>query len=310
MSMSMSMSIRTRLRIAALTLLLLLGVALNSAHAKDTSLLTLSSEHFKDTATVTDDPITGTTTISTEPGFVEHTGPMRMVWHDEYLRGVIDRKTGQKSFQVSGFVIYGGSLRSYETANYATANGPRSVKVTELHKSVENCATGDCTYTERIAFPVDEELLRQLAAGDAPGKPSLWHFTLIARSGSDYAGELSTAEIAGLLAKVDETTNTVPVVKANATNAALQHALGIEGIPVAATAEQPNRAGILIAGVNSGSVAQKAGIIIGDIVYEFDGHPITTLAELQSAVAASAANSKIPLRLYRGTNSITVTAQF
>src|SRR5271166_688183 len=105
----MSITIRTRLRIAALTPLLLL--ALNSAHAKNPSLLTLSSEHFKDTATVTDDPMTGTTTISTEPGFVERTGPMRMVWHDEYLKGVIDRKTGQKSFQVSGFVIYSGSLR-------------------------------------------------------------------------------------------------------------------------------------------------------------------------------------------------------
>jgi len=48
----MSITMRTRLRIAALTPLLLLSVALNSAHAKDPSLLTLSSEHFKDTATV------------------------------------------------------------------------------------------------------------------------------------------------------------------------------------------------------------------------------------------------------------------
>src|SRR5208282_6576425 len=105
----MSITIRTRLRIAALTPLLLLSGALHSAHAKEPSLLTLSPEHFKDTATVTDDPMAGTTTISTEPGFVERTGPMRMVWHDEYLKGAIDRKTGQKSFQVSGFVIYSGS---------------------------------------------------------------------------------------------------------------------------------------------------------------------------------------------------------
>jgi hypothetical protein len=304
----MSTTTRFRFRIAVGASLMLLSAAVNTAQAKDPALLTLTPDHFKQTATLTGDPITGTTTITTEPGFVEHTGLMRMVWHDEYLQGVIDGETGHKSYQITAFVIYGGSFRSYETATFSTRDGPRSVKTTELQKKAEICATGACTYTERVAFPIEEETLRQ-AAGNANLNPSLWRYELVAKSGPNYAGTFSTAEIAGLLAKVDEATNTVPVVKTKA-KATLQHDLGIEGIPVAATEEQPSRRGILVAGVKSGSVAQKAGMIIGDIVYEFDGHPITTSADLQSAVAASTANSKIPLKLYRGMNTMTVTAQF
>jgi S1-C subfamily serine protease len=81
-------------------------------------------------------------------------------------------------------------------------------------------------------------------------------------------------------------------------------------MPVAATLEQPNRAGILVFGVNSGSIAQQSGIIIGDILYEFDGRPIKALAELEGAVAACAANSTVAIKLYRGTNDMAVSARF
>jgi hypothetical protein len=250
------------------------------------------------------------TTISTENGFAERKGPMRMVWNDEYLRSVIDNKTGQKSFQVYAWTIYSGRLRSYETADYQTAAGPKSVPAIQIGKEMANCAVGDCMYTERVAFPVDEELLRQLAAGNVPGKPTIWAYKFIAKIGPDYAGGLSSAEIAGLLAKVDEYTNALPAVKANATSASLKRDLGISGMPVAATPEQPNRAGILVFGVNSGSVAQKSGIITGDILYEFDGHPIKALDELEAAVAACALNSTVAIKLYRGTNGMAVTARF
>jgi hypothetical protein len=310
------------------------------AYAKDSALLALTMEHFRDTATVKDDPADAVTTISTENGFVERKGPMHMVWNDEYLRGVIDRKTGQKSFQVYASIVYNGSWRSYETVNYETPTGPRSVPAIQIRKEAANCAIGDCQYTERIAFAVDEGLLRRLAAGYVPGKPTMWAHTIIAKAGPNFAGGLSSAEIAGFLAKVDESANSLPVAGAspaagagltagsgpvagtssaagtnpaartNAAAASVARHLGIGGIPVAGTAELPNRAGVLVFGVTSGSVAQKSGIIIGDILYEFDGHPVRALAELEAAVAGSAANSAVAIKLYRGTNDMAVTARF
>jgi hypothetical protein len=292
-----------RFRRAALASFIVSVLGIATAGAKDPELSSLTMEHFRDTATVTENSSDGTTVISTENGFVEHTGLMRMVWHDEYLRAVVDRKTGTKSIQVYAWAIYSGSLRAYQTASYRTADGPRSVPVNPLAKEVVNCAVGDCTYTERVAFPVDEELMRQIAAGSVPGKADKWSYKLLAKSGPEYAGELSGAEIAGLLAKVDEYANRPASV-------ASSRDLGIGGMAVEATEEQPNRAGILVIGVGRGSVAHKAGIIVGDILYEFDGRPLKTPADLQAALAARAATSSIAIKLYRGTSDTTVNARF
>jgi hypothetical protein len=299
-----------KFHVAALAPLIALGFTAGTAYAKDPALVSLTMEHFRDTASVKDDPVDAVTTISTEKGFAEHRGPMRTVWNDEYLTGIIDKKTGQRSFQVQAWIIYRGNWRFYETANYQTIAGAKSVPAAQVGKEMENCAAGDCMYTERLAFPVDEELLRQLAAANAPGKPTIWPYKFTAKSGPDYVGGLSSAEIAGFLAKVDEFTNALPAVKANTVSASLKRDLGIGGMPVAATAELPNRGGILVFGVNGGSIAQKSGIIVGDILYEFDGHPVKALAELEAAVAACAANSAVAIKLYRGTDAMAVTARF
>jgi hypothetical protein len=294
--------------IAALTATIVL-VFVGTAAAKDPELLSLDLEHFRDTATVNESPL-GSAAISTQNGFAKHAGPMHMVWSDEYLRSTVDQKTGEKSFQVYAWIIYSGNWRSYETATYQTPDGPKSVPAAKLGKEVANCAVGECTYTERVAFSVDEKLLRRLAAEYAPGKALLWNYKLTAKTGPDFASGLSNAEIAGLLAKVDEYSGALPAVRTKTAVATLKLDLGIAGLAVAATADQTNRAGILITGVERGSVAQKSGIIVGDIIFEFDGHPIKALTELQAAVAACAANSAVAIKLYRGTNPTTTSAQF
>jgi len=309
---------------AAVASFIVTALGISPAGAKDPALSSLTMEHFRDTATVTESPSDGTTIISTENGYVEHTGPMRMVWHDEFLRGVIDRKTGRRSLQVYAWVIYTGSLRTYESASYRTANGPLRVPLNQLAKEVVNCPVGDCTYTERVAFPIDEESMRQLAAARVPGSPDKWPYKLIAKSGPEYAGEISSAEIAGFLAKVDEYANrppaaagsapavnaSVPVVNASPENASLSRELGIGGMSVDATEDQPNRAGVLVIGVARGSVAHKAGIIVGDILYEFDGHRLKSPADLQAALVGRGATSTVAIKLYRGTNDTTVNARF
>lgn len=300
----------SRFAVTAAVALALLGLAAGPAQAKDPALLSLSMEHFRDTATVKEDPLGAMATISTENGFVERKGLMGMVWNDEYLKGVIDEKTDQKSFQVYSMITYRGNWRFYQSASYQTPAGPRSVPLVQIGKESDNCAVGECIYTERIAFSIDEGLLRQLASDNAPGKPTLWRFKLIAKQGPEYVGGISSAEIAGFLARVDDYNHALPMVKASAAGASLKLDLGVGGMPVAATADYPNRAGILIIDVNRGSVAQKAGIIVGDIVTEVDGRPIKLLTDLQAAVSARTANSAAAIKLYRGTTEMTVTARF
>jgi len=308
---------RASLGAAAFAAIMICGVCAENAFAKDAPLLSLSMEHFRDTAPIADDAQNGRVTISTEKGYVEHSGPLRMVWHDEFLSATIDKKTGEKSFQVHEEVTYNGNWRYYQSASYPGANGPRTVPAVQISKESANCALGDCIYTERIAFPVEEELLRQLAAANVPATPVLWKFKAVAKSGPAYSGALSGAEIAGLLLKVDQYTGTPTVVTAGATGPAgaagapaARLDFGVGGMAVAATPEQPNRAGILIIAVPRGSVAQKSGVIVGDILYEFGGRPIRQLAELQAAVAACPPNSAVPVKLYRGNDAIELTARF
>lgn len=296
----------------------LFAFAAGAALAKDPALLSLGVDHFKDTATVVDNPPDAVVTVSTENGYQEHHGPMRMVWNDEFLEGLIDKKTGRRSFLAVVWITYTGSTRSYRTVRYEAPSGPQSVPATLTRLEKSYCAVGDCTNTEHLSFPVDEEMLRRLAAQTASGRQSVWSFTLVPKAGPNYSGGFSTAEIAGLLAKVDDYGHDTPPAasgspatpSAAAGLASLNPVFGVGGMPVAATADQPDRAGVLIIAVSAGSVALKAGIIVGDIVYEIDGRPVRTPTQLQAAVAACPANAPVAVKLFRGTTSMAVSARF
>jgi hypothetical protein len=280
------------------------------AAAGEPALLSLSARHFEETATVTEDPAAGTTTITTESGFREHTGLMRMVWNDEYLRGVIDRRSGRETFEVDVMLVYNGKPRSYEAAAYPTDSGPRRVSIAPLGREVVNCEVGDCTYTERLSFPVDAQVLRQAAMAGAPDRAVLWRYTLSSKTGPAYSGGLSSAEIAGFLARVDESAGRLSAATPLAAADARPVDLGVGGMAVAATGGQPDRSGVLIIQISRGSAAERAGIIVGDIVFEFDGHAIKQLADLQAAIAACQKNSAVSVKLYRGIAPTSLTVQF
>jgi hypothetical protein len=299
----------------------LIGTAAMNAVAKDPAPLSLTAEHFHDSATVRQDAALGTTTISTEPGFVEHHGPLRTVWNDEYLKAVVNETTGQKSFEVNVSFTYNGSRHNYTAATFQSAGSTQTTAVVVGKPETINCPTGECTYTEHIHFPVDEALLRQLAAGPT----QMWGFKVVTNSGGrrfggDYAGALSSAEMAGLLTKVDEfapgsaatgaPTAGSPAAGSPVLRSAPPRDLGVGAMRVDAADESPPRAGLLLTAVNRGSAAQKSGLLVGDILYEADGHAIQSLSDLQAALAASRSKSALTLKLYRGTDKLTVTAQF
>jgi hypothetical protein len=320
------MTMQWKPRRAVLAALIVLAAGVGTAGAKDSPLLSLNMEHFRDTATVLDSPTDSAVTISTENGYKEYRGPLRTVWNDEYLAAVIDKKTGRRSYLVYVWITYTGGLRGYGTASFQSPDGPRSASTTLVVREKSLCAVGDCTYTDRLTFPVDPDMLRRLAAQYASGTHSVWAFKLAGKSVPIYTGGLSNAEIAGLLARVDSYENDVAAAAAAATTAtaaaaaataaattaaaSLKKDFGVGGMAVAASADQVNRAGVLIIAVSGGSIAQKSGIIVGDIVYEFAGQRIGTPAELQAAVAASPANQAVAIKLYRGTTVMTVNAQF
>ena len=277
--------------------------------AKDPALLSLGMEHFRDTASVDADPAGGVTTISTEPGFVEHSGLIGMVWHDEFLTAVIDARTGRTSFRIDVSITYSGARRSYRAAGLEGMSGPALVAPTLVRTESANCAVSECMYTDHLQIPVDEALLRRLAAAYVPGRPIALTYTLTPKRGADYRGELSNAEIAGLLAKVDGY-SAAPKAAQEAPPSPRRLDFGISGIVVSPSADRPDRAGVLVAAVSTESVAHQAGIITGDIICQVGDRPTRSLADLEAAVAAIPAHSSAAVRLYRGLKEVTLSARF
>jgi hypothetical protein len=285
-----------------------------AASAKDPDLLSLGAEHFAQTAAVTDE--TQDTRISTERGYVERSGLMGEVWHDEFLAARIDHDSGRVSYEMNVSITYRGVSRSYQTAEFRGLEQLETVPVTVLKRQVINCPTGECTYTEHLAVPIDEAVLRHIAQSYVPGKPELWRFRILAKGAADYRGALSNAEVTGLLTKVDSyVQNPRAAQSPPPPPPPARLDFGISGLPVAPSAEAPGaaapkRAGVLVVAVSPGSVAQRAGIITGDIIYEFEGQPIRSPADLQRAVESSATASTAHIRLYRGTEAANVEARF
>jgi hypothetical protein len=300
---------RSNLLTAATCFVVLGCCSMFSAQAKDPPPMSLMPEHFRDTATLKDDALDTIAIITTENGWVEHHGLINMAWNDEFLRGFVDKRTGAKTFQVYAWISYDDThWRSYNIANFQTTTGPTSVSTTIIDRQVSSCSSyNGCHYTEHFTFDVDEKLLRAIALGYLPGAPAAWKFKFIPQSGPDFLDGLSNAEIVGFLARVDEymTTNRI-----TAEAAAPKPAFGVNMVPIAATADQPNRAGLLIVQVLNGSIAQKTGITIGDILTDFNGHALKQPPDLQAGVGATPPGSTVPIKLLRGVSDLTVTAQF
>ena len=297
-------SMRASAALAVLTLSCLSGASL----AGSSALSALGMEHFRDTATVADDPAANLTTISTERGYVEGSGPMREVWHDEFLVAVIDHGTGRRSFRIEVSTTYSGARRSYRDADLEAVGGPKSAPATVLRTESVNCAVSECIYTDHVAIPVDEALLRRLAADYRPGNPTISSFQLNPARGRAYRGELSNAETAGLLAKVDGYAP-APAAPAASPPPRLLN-FGISGLAVAPAADRPNRAGVLVSAVGAGSVAQRAGIITGDIIFQIDGRPTRSIEELETALNSNPSRASAAIKLFRGLEELALEARY
>jgi hypothetical protein len=169
-------------------------------------MLALTPQDFERTASVKDDALEVLATITTEPGYQERHGLLRIVWSDTFLRAFVDKTSGAATYQLYQRIVYAGRLYKYfRTVNYETPAGPRSVETLELGRT-EDCVRsrlyGGCTRIENLAVPIDEPLLKTIAARYAPGADTAWHFRFKAQTGEDYDGAMAPAEVAGLLAKL------------------------------------------------------------------------------------------------------------
>jgi hypothetical protein len=90
--------------------------------------------------------------------------------------------------------------------------------------------------------------------------------------------------------------------------------LGIRCVPVpaalAATLRLPSPQGLMIVTVDPQSVADKAGLQVGDVLLEFDNKPVSDIADFQSRLAVARSGDNFPAVVWRAAAKTTLNVQF
>ncbi len=169
----------------------------------------LTIVHFKTTAALNDSPLDEFARISTEYGYHEKRGLLKInAPEDSFLRAFINKKTGAVTYQVYATISYGGEWRHFNYVHYEVPNSsPASAELTKIDEQVGGCSQYGCTLEEDFGFDVSEDLLRLIAksAGQTPLK--YWTFRFDAHDGSQWNDQISANEIEGLFEAVADYKN-------------------------------------------------------------------------------------------------------
>lgn len=152
--------------------------------------------------TTADDDLESVATLTTDRVFKSPGDFSDRMRADNFLRALIDKKSGRTIFQLYAQLLYTGEPRRFTGANFQLAGTIASGPLTISNETVD-CPYGVCMHEEHIAFEIPEALLRELAtrANERPVRP--WRFRLKAQNSEDWTDDMAPAEAAGLLVAVD-----------------------------------------------------------------------------------------------------------
>lgn len=213
-----------------------------------------------------------------------------------FLRSRVDKSNGYATTQIYLYISYLGS--SWNFFGRASDIETTSLQVVKIGSNVDSCRTL-CSYSETIGIEVDTNVLARFQERGYPVK-------VYGKSGDSFVITVTPAQIASQLDALKQ-------AKASSTSS-IKKPLGVRFSDATASLYaafgKPNENGVFIMEVTPNSIAQQAGIRVGDIVYRFDGKPIGNSADLQAMVAAAKPGKKITIEGYRAGKKVTFTASF
>lgn len=182
----------------------LLAVVLSACASKSAKPpANLTPEHYAKTTTVTPKPEQDAIHLNTEKGFEEPYEDNRH-YRGTYLLAAVDRKTGKAAIGVD-FMQMTDTPRTKVVVTYDAPEG--MMRQTIYVKSGRRlCRENDCRVLESISIPLKESLVRHYAKLYSPNLATHWTY----RIGDDYTGEISYAEMAGLIESIDHARKSLP----------------------------------------------------------------------------------------------------
>jgi len=188
-------------RLLALFLLTALLSACASKSSKPPANLT--PEHYAKTTTVTPRPDQDAIHLNTEKGFEEPYEDNRH-YRGTYLLAAVDRKTGKAAIGVD-FMQMTDTPRNKVVVTYDAPEGMMRQTI-YVKSGRRQCRENDCRVLESISIPLKESLVRYYAKLYSPNLTSHWTY----RIGEEYTGEISYAEMAGLIESIDRARKSLP----------------------------------------------------------------------------------------------------
>lgn len=153
-------------------------------------------------STLKDDNLEVVAVISTEKVFFEKPKFLTKEYYDNFVRALIDKKTGATTFQVYERIYYSEkNWRFYDTVNYSNGNGgAESTSLTKISSEVVGCYGGNkCTYAETFGFEIPPNMLEPMAVRYAEQGPTVWPFKFKSQSGYEFQHVVLLSEILGAI---------------------------------------------------------------------------------------------------------------
>lgn len=179
------------------SLALALALSACSSQTSTRPPIDLTPEHYAKSSQIESKPGSGQTQIHTEQGFEEpYADPQH--YRGIYLRASMDQKTGKTAFAVD-FMQMTDQPRTRVTVFFDAPEGQMKQNI-YVKKGRSSCLKTPCRTLESISIPLKESWIRYFAGRYTPNLDTHWNF----RIEPDVTGEVSYAEMAGLLKRIDE----------------------------------------------------------------------------------------------------------
>ena len=167
------------------------------------ALAKLSPSDFAGKVRIVDDPLEPAIVLSTQDGYTRGRSIKGAQANDVHLRALVDRETGQVSWQVWHQLSYVGQQRNLESVHYLAGGALKQSGVMAVEHWLDQCpptdGIGSCNQFTKVGFELPDRTIREIAGAYRAGQQTPWRLRFKDRDGRDITGGLAPAEAAGLL---------------------------------------------------------------------------------------------------------------
>jgi hypothetical protein len=170
-------------------------------------LAVLSPSDFASKVLIVDDPLEPAVVLSSRDGYKRGRSIGGARADDVYLEALVDRETGDVSWQV-WHELSMGSQRKLGSVEYMSGGRFEQSRLLAMENWLDRCpptdGIGSCNHFVRVVFELPDRTIREIANAYRPGERTSWLLRFKEADGRDITSGLAPAEAAGLILALEK----------------------------------------------------------------------------------------------------------